>query len=146
MSGRWCSSQWGGRNGERGKYYHWSVALIGGGEREGLGGSLKSAADAGVEPDSVTSGACWSPLLLVADGWAAVSVFKTGASLVRLTGPLFGTQPDIKRFFYNFQNEPSCKLEKKPPLCCSKNYHIFDANRIKDMEQLYFSNQVQIRK
>jgi hypothetical protein len=32
-------------------FFHRSVAYIGGGEREGLGSSLKSAMDADVEPD-----------------------------------------------------------------------------------------------
>jgi hypothetical protein len=47
-----------GRNGEREKYPHRPVALIGEGEREreGLDGSLKSATDVGVVPESVTSG------------------------------------------------------------------------------------------
>jgi hypothetical protein len=46
-----------------GKYPHRPVVLIGGGERDGLGGSLKSVTDAGVEPESATGGAHQSPLL-----------------------------------------------------------------------------------
>jgi hypothetical protein len=60
---RLCSPRGGGRNVESEKYRHWPVTLIGGGEREGLGGSLKSATDADGEPESTMSGARLSPLL-----------------------------------------------------------------------------------
>jgi hypothetical protein len=48
---QWCSPRRGGRNGEREDIFHRPIAYIGGAEREGLGGSLESATDAGVEPD-----------------------------------------------------------------------------------------------
>jgi hypothetical protein len=82
----------------------------------------------------VTSGAHRSLLLQEVDGWAGVSVFKTGVSLVQLRGP----EPNpISNGFDNFQNEPSYKLGK-PTLCCSKNYSILHADRIEDREQLSF--------
>jgi hypothetical protein len=51
-----------------GRSYRWRR------EREGLGGSLKSVTDDGVEPESVTGGARRSPLLWVANVWAAVDL------------------------------------------------------------------------
>jgi hypothetical protein len=46
------------------------------------------------------------PLFWVADQWAAVSVFKTGMSLVGLMGALFRSNPS-SNIFCIFQNEPS---------------------------------------
>jgi hypothetical protein len=48
--------------------------FIGGGEREGLGGPLRSATYADVGPESVIGGVHQSPLLWVADVWAVVGI------------------------------------------------------------------------
>jgi hypothetical protein len=53
-----------------GGYFPPTVSFIGGGGKEGLGGPLRLATDAGVEPDRRTSGARPVPLLWVADVWA----------------------------------------------------------------------------
>jgi hypothetical protein len=52
---------------KRGRYFQALPPLIGGGEREGQGGPLGSATDAGVEPESATGSARQVPWLRVAD-------------------------------------------------------------------------------
>jgi hypothetical protein len=57
-----------------GGYFPPVIAFIGGGERGCLGGPLRLAMDAGVEPNRRIGGVCWVPLLRAADVWARVSI------------------------------------------------------------------------
>jgi hypothetical protein len=59
-----------------GKYLWPWPPFIREGEREDRGGSLESATDTGVEPESTASGAHRFPLSRVTDRWAAVGILK----------------------------------------------------------------------
>jgi hypothetical protein len=56
------------------RYFRPLSPFIGGGERGGLGAPLGSVTYAGVEPEWATGSARRSPLLQVADVWAAVGI------------------------------------------------------------------------
>jgi hypothetical protein len=74
--------------------FHRPIAYIGGGERDGLGGSLESATDSGIE-------LAWRTTWHV-----SVSPILGGTSLVELVGALFRPNP-LSNIFCIFQNEPS---------------------------------------
>jgi hypothetical protein len=69
-----------GENGERGGSLHRLVIFIGGGEREGWSWSRTLAIAGRRHAGAVGSWNALGPLSRVADRWALVGVFKTGAS------------------------------------------------------------------